>query len=350
VVPFGPLTAGGLVHARIVTADAVAADNQRWAWAPRSVPARVLVLSRDPAVRDDLARVLLAVNPNFQVEAADPASWKPPAASAPIALAVMHDCYVPGIAADSTLLIYPPAARSAALPAGIKVEGSAPLAEMRTEGGGAAGAPTLLGPARVIAIPEWMHPIANATRSGEFAPITAAAAGRTASGSIGVVAFDIRAHLLLDPDRLDALVATVSLLRRLAAPGNLEIVTTGSYVDLPAARSTQVVEPDGAVVKLVADRFGRVKLRVLQAGRYTIESRAGKFEVFANYYDAAESDIAVRRVASSPAATAARAESAPAPKRATPLALALVALAFAALVAESALLLRHAARWGLRHV
>jgi hypothetical protein len=195
-----------------------------------------------------------------------------------------------------------------------------------------------------------MHPIATAMRPGEPAPITAAAVGRTTSGAIGVLAFDIRAHLLLDPDRLDALVATVGLLRRLTVPGNVEIVTTGSYVDVPAAPSAQVVEPDGAVVKLVADRFGRVRLRALQAGRYTIESRAGKVEVFANYYDAAESDIAVRRVASSPAAAAARAESAPAPKRATPLALALVALAFAALVAESALLLRHAARWGVRHV
>ena len=75
VVPFGPLEAGGLLHARILTADAIDADNSRYAYAPSDLAARVLVLSPDAAVRDDIARVLLAVNTNFQIETADPAKY-----------------------------------------------------------------------------------------------------------------------------------------------------------------------------------------------------------------------------------------------------------------------------------
>ena len=40
--------------------------------------AQVLVLSPDAAVRDDIARVLLAVNANFQIETADPAKYLAP--------------------------------------------------------------------------------------------------------------------------------------------------------------------------------------------------------------------------------------------------------------------------------
>ena len=76
LVPFGPLTSGGLVHARIHGEDALEADNDRYAYAPVESHAHVLVLSPDAAVRDDLARVLLAVNSNFIITTADPAQFK----------------------------------------------------------------------------------------------------------------------------------------------------------------------------------------------------------------------------------------------------------------------------------
>ena len=70
--PFGPLKQGGLVHARIVTDDALAADNDRWTLAPADKPDKALVMSPSPEARDDLARVLLAVNQNLIVTAIDP--------------------------------------------------------------------------------------------------------------------------------------------------------------------------------------------------------------------------------------------------------------------------------------
>src|SRR5258708_24435435 len=110
VASFGPLKTSGLLHARILTSDAIDADNSRYAYAPSDLAARVLVLSPDAAVRDDLARVLLAVNANFQIETADPARYVAPSVpnAQPFEMGVMHDSYVPTVKADSTLLIFPP--------------------------------------------------------------------------------------------------------------------------------------------------------------------------------------------------------------------------------------------------
>src|SRR5208283_5435001 len=52
VASFGPLTTGGVLHARILTPDAIDADNNRYAFAPSESAAHALVLSPDPAVRD----------------------------------------------------------------------------------------------------------------------------------------------------------------------------------------------------------------------------------------------------------------------------------------------------------
>ncbi|HYB92426.1 MAG TPA: BatA domain-containing protein [Candidatus Binataceae bacterium] len=357
VVPFGPLRAGGLVHAQILSTDSLMADNERWAWAPASDKARALVVSPDPAVRDDLARVLLALNANFRVDAADPALYRPeapapgePAAS--YALAVMHDCYLPAVHSDATLLVFPPLA--AALPGGLKVIATAPAAEMRLSGrdGESAVAPTMLGATRIVKIPEWMEAAATASRSGSPSPIVAAGTGRATAGNIGLAAFDVRDHLLLDPDRLDALVVTIGLMRKLVAPGAVQIVSTGGYVDVPASGTVQVTGPEGSVSTLAADRWGRVRLKPLKSGRYTIASGPRTVEVYANYFDASQSDLSiahpVRGNAAAPAA--ARIQAAREPRHATPLVMLLVAIAFAAFATESAFLVHHAARWGVRHV
>src|SRR5208337_1235562 len=136
VVGFGPLPAGGLLRARILTPDAIDADNTRYAYAPSEVAAQVLVLSPDAAVRDDIARVLLAVNANFQIETADPAKYVAPSGpnAKPLELAVMHDCYLPAVKAESTLLIYPP--RAAKNGIGISVDGTLVSADIRGDATG----------------------------------------------------------------------------------------------------------------------------------------------------------------------------------------------------------------------
>jgi hypothetical protein len=256
----------------------------------------------------------------------------------------MHDCYATGIAARSTLLVYPPLhpPAGARIP-DLTVESSVPEAMMS---GGRADT-VRLGATRVIATPEWMEVLASASRGGigEKFPVTAI--GKIAGGRIGLAAFDIRGHFLLDPDKLDALVATIDLLKDLTAPGDVQIVATGAYVSVPAADPARVTRPDGRTLTLAPDKWGRVQLRPLEQGSYTIESNGLRVEVYANYFDAAESDLGAANVAA-PAASAVpavKAASEAAPRQMHPLTFAMVVLALLALLAESAILVRHAARW-----
>ncbi len=352
-VGFGPLDAGGLLRARILSADALAADNTRYALAPAADSFSAIVFSPDAAVRDDLARTLLAVNQNFRIETIDPAKYKADAsrASNPYALAIFHDSFVPQVPARASLLIYPPPGTAAsALAPGLQVEATAPAAELR-DGSGSSAAGMPMGETRVLKLDEWMEPTASAILSGHGrAP--AVAFGQAAHGAVGVVAFDIRDHALLDPDHLDALVATIDLVKRLIAPTGLQIVSTGSYVTIPAASPARVTAPDGVVRTVAPDKWGRITLRPLNAGRYTVEVAGTTTQVFANYYDATESDLAAADSAGTATSGGRIAEPSAAPRQnqLQPLVLMLAALALIALVTESVLLARHAARWGMRHV
>jgi hypothetical protein len=354
VVPFGPLTAGGLVHAQILSGDALDADNDRYAYAAVDSPARVLVLSPDASVRDDLARVLLAVNSNFIIATADPAKFK---SDERYALVVMHDCYVAGVKAQSTLLVFPPAAMSDHLP-GLRIISTSPAAMMTNQGRTDANAtPTLLASTRALAVPDWMTVKAFGTGAGAHEMLPLAASGELSSGSVGVLAFDVRGHLLLDPDRLDALVATVDMIRELTAPSQLRIVSTGTYLAMPAAPDAKVIAPNGSVISTSRDEWGRLRIRPLQPGRYSIESATGesatgRTEVYANYYDAFESDLTALAAPSTPAPkkSAPEAESVSAPKQVQPLSALLIAFAVIAILLESGLLMRNANRWGMRHV
>jgi hypothetical protein len=353
VVAFGPLTAGGLLRARILTPDAIDADNIRYAHAPSDAAAQVLVLSPDASVRDDIARVLLAVNANFQIETADPAAYVAPSgpSAKPLELVVMHDCYVPGIKAASTLLIYPPLAAKNGI--GVNVDGTIAGADIRSDAGAETSAfnSLALGATRTIAIPEWMDQLATASGPGHSS-IPIAGFGHAASGPAGVLAFDVRDHLLLAPDHLDALVLTVDLIKQLTAPQNVLIVSTGADVSVPAAGTARITQPDASVRTVAADKWGRVRIRPLQAGRYTVESGGTTTQVLANYYDAAESDLGAKPQVepSAPAGKRAAASNPQSAKEVQPLAFVLIALALLAVMIESAMLLGHAGRWGMRHV
>jgi hypothetical protein len=90
----------------------------------------------------------------------------------------------------------------------------------------------------------------------------------------------------------------------------------------------------------------------MQAGRYTVESGAVTTQVLANYYDASESDLAAKPQAEAiaPAERRAATSNQQSAKQVQPLTFILIALALLALAIESAMLIGHAGRWGVRHV
>ena len=347
VVPFGPLQAGGLIHARIATPDALAADNQRWAYAPSIAQARALVLSPDANVRDDLARIVLAINRNFLVTAADPTRPDSFDRSQRFDLAVIHDASDAGVNAAARLLIFPepPLGGSHGKPP-VPVTGSVPFAELQERAGsGSLSTPVLLGPSRVIAPPPWMESVARGGSAPEHDSFPLAAFGYNGDQAVGVLAFDVRDHLLLDPDRMDALVLTIDMLQRLVAPRDLMIEPTGAFVTVAAGAHPRLLAPDGSIRPLVSDQWGRVRFRTLESGRYLVTSDGPATAIYANYYDAGESDLSAPVAPPErPAATEA-VVAGPAQPGVRPIVLPLVILALLALLGESLLLMPRTVHW-----
>lgn len=356
VLPFGPLKHGGLVKAHLQTTDALEADNTRWALAPADKAAKALVLSPSPEARDDLARVLLAVNQNLIVSALDPVKFK--LADAPrYRIAVLEDTDVPGIKADSRLIVYPPPWLEHSPPPRweLPVIGTVPMAEMQQSADGQPlTQPLDLSPARMLELPQWMSVVVHGTGAKTSGSFPLAAFGYDARGAVGVIAFSVKDHMLLDPDKLEALVLTVDMVKRLLGPQDLQVVSTGDSVSVPAVGTAKVIAPDGSTASATPDEIGRVRVRPLETGLYQVESKGAKALIYANYYDAGESDLtaaAPGTPATAPAGSALPAASASAgPPRIRPLAPWLIALALAAMLLESALLARKAMRWRVRDV
>jgi hypothetical protein len=286
-VRFGPLPQGGVLHARLLQPDDLAVDNDRYALAPSVAPATALVVSNDRGVRDDLARVLLAINPNFRVTAIDASAAALRQQSRyRFDLAVLHEVDPSAINAAARMLIYPQP-RSAA---GLEVTGSVPMAELR-RGNTSLGNPVLLGPARIVQLPAWMEPLATGAPAGSDTSIPLIATGTPQSGPVGLIAFDLRNHLLLNPDKMAALLATIDAVRQLLQPTDARVVQTGKPVPLALFAPATLIAPDGSRTALRPDSAGIAYFNPLETGRYLAVSGHRMIAIYANYFDATESDL-----------------------------------------------------------
>lgn len=347
-IKFGPLPTGGVVQALIDTADGLIADNSRYAYAAGSHSLRGVVISPDAAVRDDLARVLRAVDPGSLVVAGTASQVtasmiaKSFGGPAQTDIAIIHDSTASAIPAAAKLFIFPTGGE-------FPVKATLPVSQMddRTDLGPLTR-PLLLGPTRSLSLPEWMDPLAHGTAPHHSDLMTLAASGVSPQGPEAVIAFDIRGHRLMDPDMLDTLVLTIDLVKALTGPRDVHIVPTGAYVTLPASTGARVIEPDGSTVQIAPGYGGLVRFRPLYAGPYQITIGDRREMVFANYFDAAESELSVTPAPESgaPLSKVIDLDSGVRARRIQPLSLVLVALAMAAFLLESAVLMRRALRGG----
>ena len=92
-----------------------------------------------------------------------------------------------------------------------------------------------------------MEAMANGAGVREPDSYPLAAFGYTGDEAIGVIAFDVRDHLLLDPDRMDALVLTIDMLQRLVAPRDVTVEPTGTFVTIAAGANARLKAPDSSV-------------------------------------------------------------------------------------------------------
>jgi hypothetical protein len=348
-VKFGPLPSGGVVQALIGSPDGLMADNSRYAYAAGSRSLKGVVISPDPSVRDDLARVLRAVDPGSIVVAGRADQLTPSMVAKSLGgatpdIAIIHDSTPPTIAAGATLWIFPP------VNGPFPVKATLPVSQMDDRSDlGPLTRPLLLGPTRSLRLPEWMNPIAHGTGLQQSGVLTLAGFGVNAQGPQAVIAFDIRNHRLMDPDMLDALVLTIDLVKELDRPSDLQIVPTGAYLTFPASAPAKVIQPDGSTVQVSPGYGGLLRFRPLYAGRYDIMVGGHRKVVYANYFDAAESELSVKPAPQNgpPMSSALDLDSGVRASRVQPLTLALVAMAMAAFLFESALLIRRALRGGV---
>jgi len=160
------------------------------------------------------------------------------------------------------------------------------------------------------------------------------------------MAFDIRNHRLLDPDMTELLVLAVGMVRELLAPEQLHIVATGDSVAIRSDGPAEVIAPDRAHSRAVADASGMLHVRPTLAGEYQVITGERRVAILANYFDAAESDIGITRT---PVITTTTAPGSPGPalsSRETPATqeILLLALALTALMAETAIMAMRAAQ------
>jgi hypothetical protein len=348
-VKFGPLPTGGVVQALITTPDGLIADNSRYAYAAGGHSLKGLVISPDAGVRDDLARVLRAVDPGSLVvtgtadKLTAPMIAKSLGGAGQADIAIIHDSPAANASAGAKLFIFSPAGGE------FPVKATLPVSQMddRTDRGPLTR-PLLLGPTRSLSLPDWMDPLAHGTAPHRSDLLTLAASGISAQGPEAVIAFDIRGHRLMDPDMLDTLVLAIDLVKALTGPRDVQIVPTGAYVTFPAATTARIAGPDGSTAQIAPGYGGLVRFRPLYAGPYQVTIGDRREMVYANYFDAAESELSVTPAPESgaPLSKVIDLDSGVRARRIQPLTMALVALAMAAFLAESALLMRRALRGG----
>jgi hypothetical protein len=346
---FGPLPSGGIVEALIQTPDALIADNVRYAYVAGTRSLRGVVISPDAEVRDDLARVLRAIDPGSLVvagtaEQLTPAAIAKALGAAPPDIAIIHDSPDNGIRAASKLFIFPRNSRE------VPLKSTLPVSQMDNRSDlGPLTRPLLLGPTRVLGLPDWMDPVSHGTAPNRAGVLPLAASGVSAQGPEAVIAFDIRDHRLLNPDMLDTLVLTIDLVKALAGPRDIHVVPTGAYVTIPAKSPAKVIQPDGSTVEIAPGYADLIRFQPLYAGRYQIDIGDHKQLVFANYFDAAESELSVKagQDSETPFSRAIDLEPGVPMRRIRPITFALVTLALAALLIESAVLVRRAVRGGV---
>ena len=180
--------------------------------------------------------------------------------------------------------------------------GTVATAEMQERADGEQlGQPLALSPARILSLPQWMDVLALRHRRGDPAdffrwrlPAT------TRAAQSGMIAFSMNDHMLLDPDKLEALVLTVEMVKRLLAPQDLQVVSTGGSVSVPAIGVAKITAPDGSVREVRGGRDGP-RARTSDRGRaIQISSVGTKALIYADYHDAGESDLRRRLAPESP--------------------------------------------------
>jgi hypothetical protein len=277
----------GRVTAVLDGTDALAADNVAYGSIRTMRKPRILLVSAPGALRRDFHR--LAVSNGMSVTDADPKQFDLRMVDG-FDLAIFHQ-FVPAVPPDiNALYIFPPDGPL------FRVFGEAQNVEILDWDAHHAVLESVeplsslpLRRARVVTLPSWSRGLLwSRTAGGEF-PL--AFAGERGGARTAYIGFDLAGERLLANDNLDLFLFFMNLLGwLLPVEGGATVLPTGSVWASPSppAEALEVRAPGSAVMTLPV---GADTIELPFAGAYTVQSGKQRYDIFANFFAPAESDI-----------------------------------------------------------
>jgi hypothetical protein len=291
VVPIDKLAEPGELEARLDVADALAVDNKAAAYVRPARKIRLLAVSPSDEVLGDL-RALARGVPALDIHAAKPSEMNPlDLQNAEVA--VFHDFVPDPPPALNALYVYPP--RSNPLfPAGAEVSAAQILDWNDAD-------PVLqdlrylealpLDRSRMVELPEWAHTLIASRAEGKEFPL--AFGGETGGRRVVCFAFDLAGRSLVKSENLSLLLLVLNSLRWLTPPDRrspVQIDVGDDYREaLAEPAAYRVTGPDGRTEDRPPTR--QLAFEIARAGEYQVAIGNEERIVYANLFDADESDV-----------------------------------------------------------
>ncbi|HSD09860.1 MAG TPA: BatA and WFA domain-containing protein [Candidatus Binatia bacterium] len=291
VVPIRKLAETGRLEAWLDVADALGVDNRALAFVQPARRIRVLAVSDSPAVLSDLKALSRAV-PAIDLRHMTPSEFRPEN-SRLAEVAIFHGFVPAEPMTANSLYLYPPAT-SGLFRSDRDVVGAQILDWNETD-------PILrdlryvealpLDRARILALPPWAHTLIASRAEGRDFPL--AFAGETGGRRIVCFAFDPSGRSLVKSENLSLLLLMLNALRWLTPPdpnAPVQVDVGESYREaLSAPLPLTVTMPDGRTEDRPPKQ--QVSVEISRVGEYRLSAGSERRTVYANLFDADESDI-----------------------------------------------------------
>ena len=291
VVSIPHLTGSGRLEAWLDVADALAVDNRALAYVRPARAIHVLVVSDDAKVVADLKALARAVPALDLRTVASGAFRGDDVRQADVA--IFHGFVPDQTPPVNSLYLYPPAGnalfRSSRDVVGAQIldwnDADPVLHDLRY----VEALP--LDRARLLELPPWAHTLIASRAEGQEFPL--AFAGETSGRRVICFAFDLAGRSLVKSENLSLLLLMLNSLRWLTPPdpaSPVQVDVGESYREtLPEPAPLLVAAPDGSS-ETRAPR-AQIALDVSRAGEYRLTAGGVQRSLYANLFDADESDI-----------------------------------------------------------
>ena len=286
--PLEELPAPGVLRASLEVDDALAADNLAYAYVRPLHPLRVLAVSDSPALQPELERIA-AATPNLQFTFVRTADYT---GADGHDVVLFHKIAPPFPSDAASLYIAPTGAKSPFKSRGTFT--AVPILDWNAQHSALAGLrpelPFALTAAQDLDVPVWADALLTSRADGH--EVALAVAGEHDGQRRAALGFDLATDQLLSADHLNLLLVFLNLLDWLApAPDTVRITRTGDVevIDRLPTLPRRIVDPHQREWMLPAE--ASVALDAEYAGEYRIAADGTTVRVFANFFDADESDI-----------------------------------------------------------